>query len=136
MRKRLSVLVLVLTSVPLCVTISLAESTGSMLPKWYVAEQLADYGPHDCGNTHLAFRLEVKREIADKLAAQARTALMVTPDGRPYPYEQIYIEDLLNLRDLFRINDPNPEMKVAWDEEIRYAATAAYERIKQEGLLK
>lgn len=119
---------------PLFPTPSLAEGGKNILPAWYVAQQVGEYGPLDCGITIALFRSEAAREIREQMVAQGREELFATPDGRPYPLEQVYIEDLVNLRSLLRIKDD--ERRTAWNEEIRAAARISYERIEKEGLLK
>lgn len=130
MRSALSALVFIALCCPVLVR---AEPKESMRDK-YIAYQVSQYGPLECGNTIAQFRLATKRQMEEAIAAQSREKLFATSDGRPYPFEQIYIEDLIDLRDLLNIND-DPH-RDAWDEEIRKMAVAAYERIKREGLLR
>jgi hypothetical protein len=117
----------------LCPTVSWAESAEAMQSN-YVAQEVGQYGPLDCGNTFIEFRKVTADEIRAKIDAHSRETLFATQDGQPYPFRQIYIDDLIRIRDLMRVDDD--AHKAVWDERIKAAATTAYERIMNEGRLR
>jgi hypothetical protein len=129
---RTRTLLLLLTSVWLSTVLAGtadAESSDEMR-RAYMRQELGVHGPLDCGITVVQFRVAAKHEIQQKITEQKREALFVTPDGKPYPFSQLYIEDLIGLRDLLRVDDV--AHKDVWDERIRKAALVGYERIRSE----
>lgn len=111
-----------------------AEEPSSKMSSAYIRQEVGKYGPTTCGMSVVQFRVETARAMQKSIEKQERALLFATPDGRPYPFTQLYIEDLIELRDLLRVDDD--ARKDAWDEEIRKAAHAAYERIRTEGRLR
>jgi hypothetical protein len=110
-----------------------ADELSPMRAK-YLQQEVGQYGPLDCGMTVLAFRQVTIDEINRRATDLSREKLFATPDNKPYPFDRVYVDDLIAIRDLVRVDDD--AHKAEWDERIRTAATEAYERIQKEGLLK
>lgn len=100
----------------------------------YIRQEVGVYGPISCGMSFVQFRVETAQAMLKRIAEQKREQLFSTPDDRPYPLEQLYIDDLISLRDLLNVDDD--ANKDHWDREIRNEAAAAYERIRSEGRLR
>lgn len=108
--------------------------TDSEMHSAYVRQEVGRYGPLNCGISVTLFRVETTKLIKERIAAQSREDIFATPDGKPYPFEQLYPEDLIRVRDLLGQEAfSNPR---ELDERIRVVATTAYERVKSEGRLK
>lgn len=103
-----------------------AAVAGSMRQD-YVRQEVAKYGPLDCGITYALFTIRTIKVIEDRIQKQGREGLFQTPNNEPYPFRRISLDDLITIRDLITIEDTT--RRDWWDYQIREAAQAAYIRL-------
>ena len=105
-----------------------AAYTQGEIHQMLIEQEVGKYGPLDCGITFILFRQETTKQIKNLIAQEGRETLFDTPNGTPYPFEKISIDDLLELRGLLRVEDD--AHRAIWDERIRERASAAYEDVQ------
>ena len=101
-----------------------AAYTQAEIHQMLIRQEVGKYGPLDCGITFVLFRQETTKQIKNLITLEGRETLFDTPNGSPYPFDRISVDDLIDLRGLLRVEDD--AHRAIWDERIRERAIAAY----------